>query len=343
MSRRIPRIICLSLLSCALVGISLSGAKAQGDMSGKVVRFIIGYGAGGGYDTYSRLFVRHLGNYLPGHPSVVAQNMPGAGSIRAARHLYFKALKDGTVIGMIDQAIYLRQRLGQSNINFDVGKFNWIGRLTNNTPVMITWHESPIKSAKDLIEKQAILFGALSARLDYTFLKQLLGAKIKVVPGYKSTSEAFLAMQRGEIHGMQMPWPVVLSKHGQLVKEKKLIPVLQAGAEKAENLPNVPRMIDIAKSEHDRNLFEFISQASAVGRSVVAPPGLSSDVLAMLRKAFSETVKDPKLLAEARRAKLTLGLLNGEQLAAVIERNRNYPASIVKEATSIAKEAGLIR
>jgi tripartite-type tricarboxylate transporter receptor subunit TctC len=244
---------------------------------------------------------------------------------------------------MIDQAMILRQKLGPSNINFDVGKFNWVGRLTNNTPIMITWHESPIKNAKDLLEKQAILFGALSARLDYTFLKQLLGAKIKVVPGYKSTSEAFLAMQRGEIHGMQMPWPVVLSKHGHLVKEKKIIPILQAGVEKAENLPNVPRMIDIAKSEHDRKLFEFISQASAIGRSVVAPPGLSSDVLAMLRKAFSETVQDPKFLSEAQRAKLTLGLLSGEQLATLIERNSKYPTSIVEEATRIAKEAGLIR
>lgn len=334
--------ISLSLLSCALVSVPLSGVKAQGDLSGKTVRFIIGYGVGGGYDTYSRLFARHLGAHLPGHPDVIAQNVPGAGSIRAARDLYFKAPKDGTAIGMIDQSMYLRQQLGQSNIDFDVGRFNWIGRLTNNTPVMVTWYKSPIKSTKDFFDKKVILFGALSARVDYAFLEKLTGAKIQVVTGYKSTGEAFLAMQRGEIYGLQMPWPVVMSKHAQLVKEKKLIPILQAGAEKDENLPDVPRMIDIAKSKHDRDMFELIAQASAIGRSVIAPPDLSPGVLAMLRKAFSATVRDPKFLSDAKRIKLTLGLLDGDQLAAVIERDSKYSKSIVNEAAGIAKAAGLI-
>ena len=342
MSWELLKKISLSLLCCALVSVPLSGVKAQGDLSGKTVRFIIGYGVGGGYDTYSRLLARHLGDHLPGHPDVIAQNVPGAGSIRAARDLYFKAPKDGTAIGMVDQSLYLRQQLGQSNIDFDVGKFNWVGRLTNNTPVMISWYKSPIKSTKDFFEKKVILFGALSARLDYTFLQKLAGANIQVVTGYKSSGEAFLAMQRGEIYGLQMPWPVVMSKHGQLVKEKKLIPILQAGAEKDAGLPNVPRMTDIAKSDHDRELFELIAQASAIGRSVIAPPGLSPGVLAMLRKAFSATVQDPKFLSDAKRIKLTLGLLNGEQLAAVIERDSKYQKSIVKEASDIAKAAGLI-
>lgn len=342
MNRELFKKIGLLLFACALVGIPVSGANAQNAALGKTVRFIIGFGPGGGYDTYSRLFARHLGAHLPGHPNVVAQNMPGAASIRAARYLYFKAPKDGSAIGMIGQGVYLAQQLGQSKIDFDVKKFNWVGRLTNNTPVIFTWHKSPITSREDFFKKKVILFGAVSARLDYAFLKKLTGARIKVIRDYKSTSSAALAMQRGEIYGMEMPWPVVLSKHANWVREKKIIPILQAGAEKDPHLPNVPRMIDIAKNDHARKLFEFIAQASGIGRSVVAPPDLSSHVLAMLRKGFSDTVHDPKFLSDAKHARLTLGPLTGKQLAALVRRDGEYPAAIVKEAAGIVKAAGLI-
>jgi tripartite-type tricarboxylate transporter receptor subunit TctC len=328
---------------CAVVGIPTWGAKAQDAVLGKSIQFIIGYEPAGGYDSYSRLFTRYLGAHLPGQPTVVTQNMPGAESIRAARHMYFQAPKDGTVIGMIDQALYLVQQLGQSNINFETQKFSWIGRLTNNTPVIFTWYQSPIKSREDFYTKKVILFGAASASLDYVFLQKLMGADVQIIHDYKGTNNAMLAMQQGEIAGLEMPSPILMAGYGAMVKENKIIPLFQAGPEKDPDLGNVPRMIDVAKTEHDRELFEFIAQGSGIGRSVMAPPGLSPNVLATLRKAFTDTVHDPKFLADAERSKLSLAVLDGNALAALIEQDGEYPKEIVEEATSIVKASGLIQ
>jgi tripartite-type tricarboxylate transporter receptor subunit TctC len=342
MNWKLVRKISASLLLCALAGIPTSGLKAQNATLGKSVRFIIGYEPAGGYDTYSRLFAQHLGDHLPGNPSVVAQNMPGAQSIRAARYLYFQAPKDGSVIGMIDQAMYLSKQLGESNINFDVQKFNWIGRLTNNTPIKFTWYESPIKSRKDFFTKKVVLFGAASASLDYIFLKKLMGANIQIINDYKGTNNAMLAMQQGEISGLEMPSPVLLAKYGALVKENKIIPLFQAGPEKDPALSAVPRMIDVAKTEHDRKLFEFLAQGSGIGRSVIAPPALPPAVLATLRKGFTDTVHDPKFLSDVKRARLTLAVLDGSKLADLVKRDGEYPKEVVQEAAAIAKGSGLI-
>ncbi len=333
--------ILVSLLS--LIGFSASAALAQTAMPEKSVRFIIGFGPGGGYDTYSRLIARHIGNYLPGKPSVIPQNMPGASSVRAAQYLFSKAPKDGTAIGMVDQGIYLAQQLGQSKIDFDLRKFNWVGRLTNNTPVIFTWHQSSIKNLNDFLNKKVVLFGAASASLDYAFLSRAMGAKIQTIRSYKSSREAGLAMQRGEIDGLEMPWPVVLTNYGDFVKEKKIIPIVQAGNEKHESLPDVPRMIDIAKTDRERNLFEFIAGASGIGRSVIAPPDLSPDVLATLRRGFADAVKDPKFRADAERTKLSLAILSGEQLEALFKRHSAHPREIVDQAKVIVKESGLSR
>ena len=338
MSRNLKKLFRLLLAGAIMAALAPVSAGAQESFEGKSVQFIIGFGAGGGYDTYSRVFARHVGRHLPGNPALVPRNMPGAGSIRAADYLYFNAPKDGTAIGMIGDGLYLSQQLGESKIRFDTLKFNWIGRLTNNTPVLFAWHQSPIHSTEDLLKKQMIVDAeGATPKTNYMLLHDLVGVNMRVISGYKGSNEALLAMERGEIHGLAMPWPVVLSKHGGWVKEKKIVPVLQTGAEKHDALPNIPRMIDLAKNEEDKKLFEFIAQPSRIGRAVVAPPDLTAAMVKTHRDAFMATMKDPEFLAEVKRSRLDLAVLGGKQLAAGIAKDGTYPKSIVERARAVVQ------
>ncbi|MGE0652990.1 MAG: Bug family tripartite tricarboxylate transporter substrate binding protein [Alphaproteobacteria bacterium] len=338
MTRNLTKLFRLSLAGAVMAALAPSAAGAQESFAGKSVQFIIGFGAGGGYDTYSRVYARHAGRHLPGNPTLVPRNMPGAGSIRAADYLYFNAPKDGTAIGMIGDGLYLSQQVGESKIRFDTLKFNWIGRLTNNTPVLFAWHQSSIHSTADVLTKQMIVNAeGATPKTNYMLLHDLIGVNMKVISGYKGSNEALLAMERGEIDGLAMPWPVVLSKHGAWVKEKKIVPVLQTGAEKHEALPNIPRMIDLAKNEDDKKLFEFIAQPSRIGRAVVAPPDLAAAVLKTHRDAFMATMKDKEFLAEVERSKLDLAVLDGEQLATAIAKDGTYPKQIVDRARAVVQ------
>ncbi|MGE0653224.1 MAG: Bug family tripartite tricarboxylate transporter substrate binding protein [Alphaproteobacteria bacterium] len=329
----------LSLFSVVVVVCSVTAARAAESFAGKSIEFVIGFGPGGAYDTYSRLIAKYIQNQIPGKPSVVPKNMQGAGSARAANYLYFNAPQDGTSIGMVGNGLYLSQQLGEARIKFDMLQMNWIGRLTNNTPVLFAWSQSQVRSTDDLVKKGMIVAAdGATPKLNYALLQALVGVNMKIISGYKHASEAMLAMERGEIHGLARPWPVILASHADLVSTGKIIPVLQTGAEKHEALPTVPRMIDLAKNDADRQLFEFIAQSSRIGQSVLAPSRVPSDVVALLRDAFMVAVNDPGFRADTKRAKLPLAILDGKQLAALVKRDGQYPAAVVARAKAVVKQ-----
>src|SRR5262249_20090458 len=160
--------------------------------------------------TYSRLIARHLGRHLPGQPTVVPQDMPGAGGIRAANHLYSAAAKDGSTIGMLDQATYLDQILGAPGLSADAARFNWIGRILSNSAVLYAWHLAKVQKIDDVFTHELIVAtSGTSSRLNYTVLNNLLGAKFKIITGYQGSSDSRLAMMRGEIDALSQPWPVL--------------------------------------------------------------------------------------------------------------------------------------
>ncbi|HTI88245.1 MAG TPA: tripartite tricarboxylate transporter substrate-binding protein [Alphaproteobacteria bacterium] len=330
-----------------LLALSLATAtasRADDFYKGKTIQFIIGSSAGGGFDTQSRLIARYIGNFLPGQPNVVAQNMPGAGSVRASDYMFFNALKDGTVIGMIDPGVYNSQLLGESRIRFDTAKFTWIGRMVNNSPVLYTWYKSPIQTWQDLFTKTAIIAASgPTPRLNYVLLNTVLHTKIKTIVGYTGASDASLAMERGEVHGLSQPWPVLKLTKADWVAEKKIIPVLQTGAEVHPELPNVPRMIDLTKNDADRKLFEFFALPSRLGRSVMAPPGIPDERTKELRVAFQTMLKDAKFNEEAERTETDLAPLSGEELQALMAEGATFPKSVLDRAREItaldAKEA----
>ncbi len=338
MNRRFRRIPAGLLLSLLMVLGLVSGAAAQDFYQGKTVNFVIGYPVGGGYDTYSRLIAAHLGDHLAGHPNVVPLNMPGAVTIRATNYLYNEAPKDGTVIGMIDQAINLNQILGTAQLRADAARFNWIGRIVSNSAVLYAWHLAPVKTIQDTFTHELIVASdGVSSRLNWLLLNNVVGTKLKLISGYPGTGEARIAMERGEIEAMSQPWPIIKTELAQWLADKKINLLVQTGVDRNPGVAEVPRMIDLARNDDDRALLTLFSTPSTIGRSVVAPPGLPPQRVAELRRAFLETLQDQALLRDVERARLDLEPLSGEALQTAIAGARNFSPELIARAQRIAE------
>ena len=317
-------------------------AVAADFYQGKTLQIIVSSGVGGDtYDTLSRLVSRHIGRYLPGNPTVVVVNMPGAGGMLAANQLYNIAPRDGTVIGMLDQALYETQLFKVPGLRADVTKMNWIGRIISNNAVLFAWHTAAVKKIEDTYTNELIVCSTGSAsQLRWTTLKRLLGLKLKLITGYKGTGEGLLAMERGEVEALSMPWTVFRVIRADWLRDKKVNVLLQTGADRAPDLPDVPRLVDLARDDEQRQILAIFSQAEKVGRSLTAPPGLPPERVSELRSAFAATLKDPGFLAEAADMQISLTPLLGEDLQAIIEKSFNYSPAIVAKAEALIQSAG---
>jgi tripartite-type tricarboxylate transporter receptor subunit TctC len=323
-----------------LAGIGMFAPAAAEDFyQGKTINFIIGYPAGGGYDSYSRLLAAHLGQHLAGHPTVVAQNMPGAVAIRATNYLYNEASRDGTVIGMVDQDVYLDHILGTPpQLRADATQFNWLGRLVGNGAVLFAWHLSPVKTIEDSYKRELIVAaGGAAAQLNWQVLDKIVGTKLKIMTGYPGTGDEKLAMERGEIEAMSMPWTIMRTELAGWLRDHTISLLVQTGADKNPELADVPRMIDLAKNDENRALLALFSTPATIGRSVLAPPGLPPQRVAELRKAFAETLHDPAFLQDIGKAKLDLEPLSGDALQAAIANAGKFSPELIARAQEIAK------
>lgn len=331
------RLMTTAFALTAAFALSAAPARAANSADGKNMTFIVGFGVGGSYNSYSRLVAGHIGRFLPGNPSMVVQNMPGAGSVRATNYLYEIAPKDGTVIGMIDQAIQAYELMGRTGLKADATKFNWIGRLLSNSAVLFASANAPIKKIEDALTTEFIVSASGAAsRLNWTIMNKVIGTKIKIITGYKGSNEAFLAMERGEIHGLSRPWTGLKASHADWIKQGKIRLLLQTGAEKNDDLQNVPRMLDLAKNDEDRKLLRFFAAPSEIGRSVVAPPGVSKERVALLRDAFWKTIHDPKFQADLKNSRLDLDPLPGDKLQKLVEDGKDVSPAIVARAKALS-------
>jgi tripartite-type tricarboxylate transporter receptor subunit TctC len=306
---------------------------------GKTISLIIASNVSGGYDTYGRLLARHLPRHLAGNPAIVPQNMPGAGGIRAANYLYSVALKDGTVFGIFDQAMFLDQLLGIPGLRGDVRQFNWIGRLTSNSSVLFAWHTAAVKKIEDALTHELIVAAPGSnSRLNWTALNAITGTKLKLLTGYEGPATAKIAMQRGEVEALSLPWGVLREENPDWLSQHQINLLLQTGIEKNAGLPDLPRMIDLAKTDDDRKLLEIFASPSLVGRSFAAPPGLPKERVEELRAAFMAMVKDPEFLVEIAKLNFDLDPLSGAQLQAFFIQ-ADYPPALIERAKAVAKLA----
>ena len=340
-ARKVLHRLWLAILVALTATATAAPAATDGFYRNKSITFIIGSAVGGGYDTYGRLIASHIGRHLDGQPSVIPQNMPGAGSIRAANYLYNVARDDGTMIGMLDQAIYLYQIIGTPNLKIDAKKFNWLGRVLRNSAVLFARREASVQKIDDLFEKELFVSASGTAsRLNWTVLKSTLNMKFTLIEGYQGTGDSMLAMQRGEIDALSMEWPLLRIMGQPLIRDQKINLLLQTGLEVDSEIPQVPRMIDLARNEDERQLLELFSSPSVIGRSVLAPPGTPPERVVELRRAFIETVEDQAFLADVKRAGLLITPMPGEELQAAVQRQGELSSSLIERARRAAGMTG---
>jgi tripartite-type tricarboxylate transporter receptor subunit TctC len=267
---------------------------------------IIGFGVGGGYDLYGRLVSRYMSKYLPGSPAIIPKNMAGAGGVRTVNFLYSIAPKDGSVIGTFSRTLPLAPLL--SGASFDSRKFTWLGSVAQDVIVCFTWHGSPIKTWRDFLSMPSSLGGdGAGAEPDIyaLFMKNVFGARLKLVTGYRGTNDLFLAIERGELDGAcGISWGTIVSLHPDWIKDNKINVLVQVGLRKHPDLRNVPTLTDVATNPEQEQIIKIIVTTLAVSRPFAAPPDIPVDRKAALISAFEQAAKDPDLRAEAQRINL---------------------------------------
>jgi tripartite-type tricarboxylate transporter receptor subunit TctC len=329
------RIICCAVL--AVLGLALWEAEGHAQSTedffkNKRIDLMIGYDPGASYDAYGRLLARHLGSHIPGTPSVVPMNKPGAGSLVAANTIFQESRKDGTVVGVLSQSVYFTQLIGQSNIKYDALQFNWIGRITNVTDLVIVWHESKAKTIADLQHTKVTVAvgGAISGSTFYVnFMNAMLGTKFEPIKGYDGNAP-MLAMERGEIDATaSVNWFGLQASHPHWLRDKKINILVQIGLERAKGLEHIPLLPELAKNESDRKILVALASTDEIGRSLVAPPGLPPARLGALRSAFMATVKSANFLADAKKMNLSINPMSGEDLAKLVANSGDLTPEMV--------------
>jgi tripartite-type tricarboxylate transporter receptor subunit TctC len=334
------RLATLAASALAACLVSLPARAEDPFYKGKTIDMIIGYAVDNSFDSYGRVMARYMTRYLPGNPAIVVQNMPGAGSLRATNHLYNIAPRDGTTIGIIDQAIYLDQLLEMPGLQADALKFNWIGRMIGNAGVLFARSGAAAKNARDIFSKELIVAASgISSRLNYMALNQLAGSKLKLITGYDGTGSARLAMERGEIDALTQPWPAIKQEYEKELKEGKINLILQSGISKNPGLETLPDLMELADGPDAKKILEIFSGPSEVGRAIMAPPGVPADRVKELRTAFMKAIEDPALQADVAKIKLDLDPMSGEKLQATLQAQQYAPA-LLERARAIAKQAG---
>jgi tripartite-type tricarboxylate transporter receptor subunit TctC len=341
-NNRLARIRNVMLAGCvALAGLA-APASANDFYAGKQIVFLIGGDAGGGYDLYARALSRHMGRFIPGAPTFVARNQPGAGSGTAAAYLASVAPKDGTVIGAVFPGVIIGPLLEEKSQGlFDPTKFVYLGSADSGTRICITFHTSKIKTFDDAL-KNKVVIGASAAggsTRDYAYLHvNATGAQFNVVSGYKGTVDIFLAMERGEVDGMcGLDWSSLKSQRPSWISEKKINILVQNSLDPEPELERlgVPGVWQYIKNEEDRKAVEMVFSQQIFGRPYIAPPGTNPAQVKTLRDAFQATTKDPEFLADAEKSRLDVTASSGERVQGVVEKLYASSKETIKRAKEI--------
>jgi tripartite-type tricarboxylate transporter receptor subunit TctC len=311
-------------------------ARAQEDVAafyrGKQLRMVVGTGPGGGYDLFARAVARHIGNHIPGNPSVIVQNQPAAGGLVMVNQLYSLGPKDGTVMAAPINGIPTAPLLEPAAARFDAAKLNWIGSTNRETYVAYAWHTAGVRSLADLLQRELIV-GATAAGttlVDFPLVtNKFLGTRFKVVRGYDSTPQINVAMERGEVEGIGgIGWQSVKTTIPQWIAEKKLTVIAQYGLRRDPELAQAPTMLELAKTEADRQALTMMFARTEYGRPYFAPPEVPPARVETLRRAFDATMKDPDFVADAAQLQLELSPMSGEEVQALVAKLAGTPADI---------------
>ncbi len=316
----------------ALAGSDRAGAQSvEQFFAHKTINIYIGYTAGGSYDLYGRLIARHLGRHIPGQPTLVAQNMPGAGSLKAANFLYEVAPRDGTALGVVVESAALEQALKNPAVQYDAAKFTYIGRVATSNNIFMMWRTAAVQSIEDAKQKEATLAGTGPGSIAETIprlLNALVGTKFKLISGYPASNEAMLAMERGEVDGSSSSWAAVKVGKADWLRDKKIRIILQTTPQRVAELPDSPSLGEMGTTPEDKQVFALYASGSAYGRSLFGPPDSPADRVKALRDAFNAMVKDPEFLADIEKINVELDPLPGEALQTLVGRTLAVPDAV---------------
>ena len=311
-------------------------SQAQNDAAfykGKNIQLLIGFGPGGNNDQWARLIARHIGKYIPGTPTVVPQNMPGAGGLKVANHLANAAPKDGTVIGTVGRGILMEPLMGGKGTDFDPLKITYLGSPARDTTVCAVTKAAPVSAIEDFLKTEVIV-GSTGSGADTHFipllLDNVLGMKFKIVSGYNGTTDVLLAMERNEVHGVCIAYESLARR--QPYKEGRFRAAFQASLEPDPELKNIPHVFDLKMNSEQKQVLELIFVRDVVGRPFIAPPGLAPERAKILQDAFAKTMQDSEFKVEAEKQGLTITPLVGWELQRVIAKAYSAPKEVVERA-----------
>ncbi len=317
-----------------LASAPLAQPSASDFYAGKTISLSTHTAPGGGYDTYLRLLGRHMGKYILGRPNLVVMNQPGAGGLLALNHAGRIAPQDGTWLTLVSQGLLVHEATGQPGLQVSLKDFKWLGNLSQSNNVTATWHTSKAKTIEDARQREVVVgstgAGSISSQIP-SVLNALLGTKFKTLYGYEGGAKMNLAMQQGEIEGRGTnTWASYKATLPQEVKDGKLQVLLQIGLRKEPDLPNVPLLIDLVASDPQKlGMAKFISLALTIARPLAAPPGVPEERVAILRRAFDATVKDPEFLAESERLGAEVDPMTGEEVQAAVSEILSTPKDVL--------------
>jgi tripartite-type tricarboxylate transporter receptor subunit TctC len=329
-----------------MAGLAGSIAPATADdvadfYRGKRINLVIGYATGGGYDLYARMLGRFIGDHIPGKPTIVPQNMPGAGSRGAANWLFNVASRDGSVISVLSQTTPTDQALGQPGIQFDVRKFNWLGNMVVVNNLLFVRAATGVKTIDDARNK-VLAIGATGASSPSVLYPQvsnnLLGTRFKIVAGYPGGGDINIAVERAEVDGRGSDsWASLKSTHTDWMRDGKINILFQIGPKRELELADTPLWSELGQTAEQRQILEVLSGDVAVGRPLLTAPGVPADRVQALRRAFDETLVDPKFIEAARQARMDFNPMPGEQLQEVASRIVSVPPGVIAKVKDALK------
>jgi len=335
--------LAIGLGACLAASAARAADPVADFYSGKSIQLVIGYAPGGGYDIYARALASHMGRHIPGNPSIVVQNMPGAGSIKAANYLYNLAPKDGTAFGGFSRGAFLDPLLGRGDgVQYVAAKYGWLGSISNEVGVCAFRSESGVASWPDMQSKPYVI-GSTGAGADSdvfpTVLRRMFHLPMKVVTGYHSAADVVLAITRKAVDGRcGWSWSSMMAWNKDMYQSKAINVALQLATERLAELPDTPTILEVAGEGDQRAALRLIISRQMMARPYVAPPGIPSERLKALRAAFDATMQDPEFLKDAQRQDLEVRPLSGAQADALIAEIYASPPAVVKLAVEVMKE-----
>jgi tripartite-type tricarboxylate transporter receptor subunit TctC len=313
--------------------VTASGQAPEQFYKGRQLTMLAFSGAGSTYDIYARLLVRHLGDHIPGHPTFIVQNMVGAGGLKLVDYLYRIAPADGSVMGTIGRGLPFEPMLGENPVNFDPLRLTWLGSMNRDVTVAMAWHTAKVKTFADL-KKYDLLVPGTGAGADSEIIplaiNSFAGTRFKIIEGYRDTSVAALAMERGELDGLAYwSWSAIMAAHPDWIRDKKVNLLFHTGAHPIAAVPDVPSIRDLVDNPTDKKALALLLAREILGRPFLAPPEVPANRAAVLRSAFAATLRDPEFQNDAEQARLDTDLVTGDEVDTVLKDSAAAPPEVI--------------